>query len=169
MLARKARLRDMIADTRMEPPLADLDEIKVAILEVDSETDAMRAAEVVRSGSTQLLEVAQELFLQASNRHAQISLREDARHVLVAEFGGCDLYAGVVHVQAAGDIYRVIHVLRTRAAQSSPQTTQRLKAMLFQEWLAEQRRAARIEWFWGEAKRTARQTESFPRPASTSV
>lgn len=169
-LARKARLRDMIAAARMSESLnTQLDEIKVAILEVGSEADAMHAAEIVRSGSRQLLEAGQELFLQAPHRHAQVSLREDARHALAADVEGCELYAGAVHVQSAGDVYRVIHVLAVKAAQPGPQTTQRLKAMLFQDWLAEQRRAARIEWFWGEAQRTARQAESFPRQAGASA
>lgn len=158
-LARKAKLREAIAATRMKGPadsqLTELDEIKMAILEVGSEADAAYASEVVRVGQKQLPDVAQELFLRASNGHVQITLREGARHELATQLEGCELSAGAVHVQAAGDVYRVIHVLAVKAADAGPQMIQRLKTKLFEDWLAEQRRAARIEWFWGEAQRTA--------------
>jgi putative peptide maturation system protein len=158
-LARKAKLRESIAATRMkapaDSPLTEFDEIKMAVLEVDSEADALYAAEVVRAGQMQLAEVAQEVFLRASHGHVQITLREEARHALATELEGCDLSAGAVHVHAEGDVYRVIHVLAVKVADAGPQTMQRLKARLFEDWLAEQRRAARIEWFWGDARRTA--------------
>lgn len=161
-LALRAKLRESIAAPRMKVPadsqLRQLDEIKVAVLEVGSEADAVYAAEVVRAGQMRLPEVAQELFLRASsNGQVQITLREDARHALAAQLEGCELAAGAVHVQAVGDGYRVVHVLGVKPADAGSQMTQRLKAKLFDDWLAEQRRAARIEWFWGDARHTAQE------------
>ncbi|MET0988912.1 MAG: hypothetical protein ABW034_26290, partial [Steroidobacteraceae bacterium] len=161
-LARSTKLRDVVVGPRageyFASHRAQFDEIKLAILEVGSEAAARSVAETVRSGAMRLLEAAQAMFLEPGSRHAEISFRQDARHALAAEFDGCNLESGAVHEQAVGDAFLVIHVLAVEPAQESPALTQRVKTKLFQDWLADQRRSARIEWFWGDAQRTAQET-----------
>ncbi len=50
----------------------------------------------------------------------------------------------------------LIHVLKTEAADLTPVVRTAVRNRIFREWLREQRGAARIEWFWGEAQKTAR-------------
>jgi hypothetical protein len=46
-------------------------------------------------------------------------------------------------------LYRVARVLRLTPARLDEATAAAIKQLLFDEWLAERRRAARIEWYWG--------------------
>jgi parvulin-like peptidyl-prolyl isomerase len=50
--------------------------------------------------------------------------------------------------------YAVVRVLSFAPARLDEQTLSTIKKILFEEWLAEQRQAARLEWYWGNAGRT---------------
>ncbi|HEY5808109.1 MAG TPA: TIGR04500 family putative peptide maturation system protein [Povalibacter sp.] len=160
-LARTAKLRDVIAGPQVndyfDAHRAQFDEIKLAVLEVRSETDAERVAQSIRAGGVTLVDAAQTLFLEDMSGRTRLSFQQDARHTLATEFAGVEPAMGTVHVCARDNTFLVVQVLAIHAAQLSPLTTQRVKAKLFQDWLTEQRRAARIEWFWGEAQRTAKE------------
>ena len=47
------------------------------------------------------------------------------------------------------DGYSLIRVLSFTPASLDKLTRNTIKKILFEEWLEERRRAARIEWFWG--------------------
>ncbi|WP_433611436.1 TIGR04500 family putative peptide maturation system protein [Prescottella agglutinans] len=57
-------------------------------------------------------------------------------------------------VQIEGE-WTVIQVLRVCPATPGPETTRRAQEAIFAEWLAHRRAAARVEWFWGDAAKTA--------------
>lgn len=57
--------------------------------------------------------------------------------------------------RAVGTEWEVVQVL-SRAAASESDLLEQASRRLFDEWLADRRRTARIEWFWGEAEKTPR-------------
>jgi hypothetical protein len=50
-----------------------------------------------------------------------------------------------------------MRVLAITAGQLDDRTRGTIKDILFKDWLAEQRQAARIEWCWGNATQTSAQ------------
>ncbi|AKJ00596.1 Hypothetical protein AA314_02222 [Archangium gephyra] len=52
----------------------------------------------------------------------------------------------------SGAGYELVHVLRFLPARFDEATREQVRDVLFEEWLAEQRRRARVEWFWGAAE-----------------
>jgi hypothetical protein len=63
--------------------------------------------------------------------------------------------AQVIGPAAARGGWVLIDVLTTEPAALTPDVRAAVKSRIFDDWLREQRRAARIEWFWGLADRTA--------------
>lgn len=51
--------------------------------------------------------------------------------------------------------YDVVRVLRKQSARLDRPTRELIVGILFEEWLCKRRREATIEWFWGDAERTA--------------
>lgn len=156
-IARANRLRDLIvgAETAsyFEAHRAAFDNIKLSVLQVDTLATAEEIAARVRRQAVPLMEVAQRLLM--SNAGAEFSFRSDARHALEAEFEIDNLAVETVHVVAGERTHLVLEVLAVEPVLTNPATAQAVKAKLFQDWLTEQRRTARIEWFWGDAERTA--------------
>jgi len=156
--ARIGKLRSLVigadAASYFDAHRSDFDDIKLAVLELSSEADAHRAIDMLREGTTTLVEVAQHLFVVAGQSAVGVSFRHDARHVLEAEFEGCELRHGTAHMRSQGEQFIIAQVLAIEAVESSPLTLERVKQKLFEDWLAAQRRTARIEWFWGDAQRT---------------
>ena len=52
--------------------------------------------------------------------------------------------------------YTLVHVLSFALASLDQPTRRAIQETLFAEWLAERRRAATIEWCWGNAQQTSR-------------
>jgi hypothetical protein len=77
------------------------------------------------------------------------------RRAFVEEFSTLDCSEGSVHVIERDGDYLAVQILAVQSAEHSPATLARVKAALFQQWLADQRHAAKIEWFWGDAQRTS--------------
>jgi parvulin-like peptidyl-prolyl isomerase len=48
--------------------------------------------------------------------------------------------------------YELVRVLRRLPARFDEATREKVRGLLFEEWLAEGRRRARVEWFWGAAE-----------------
>jgi putative peptide maturation system protein len=157
-IARANRLRDLVvgAETTryLEAHRSAFDAIKLAVLEVGTLARAEEIAAQVRQQAVPLMEVAHRLFVADSEGDARFSFRSDARHAIEAQFQAGSLAAKTVHIVAGEQGCLVLEVLAVDPAPISPATAQRVKAKLFQDWLADQRRAARIEWFWGDAQRT---------------
>jgi putative peptide maturation system protein len=156
-IARANRLRDLIvgAETAsyFEAHRAAFDQIKLSVLEVDTLAIAEEIAARVRRQGVPLMEVAHRRLMSTAS--AQFSFRSDVRHALETEYQVSDFAAESVHVVAGEQVCLVLEVLAVEPVLTNPATAQAVKAKLFQDWLAEQRRTARIEWFWGDAQRTA--------------
>ncbi len=156
-IARANRLRDLIvgAETAsyFEAHRAAFDQIKLSVLQVDTLAIAEEIAARVRRQAVPLMEVAQRRFMSTAS--TQFSFRSDVRHALETEYQVSDLAAESVHVVPGEQAFLVLEVLAVEPVLTNPAAAQAVKAKLFQDWLAGQRRAARIEWFWGDAQRTA--------------
>jgi putative peptide maturation system protein len=158
-LARAAKLREVIAadqvDAYFQTHARQFDQLKIAIVEVRSAqaADALKSRVLVEGMS--LAAAAQDAFLTGSA--AALNLRKLDRREFAEEFGDLSCEAGTVHVITRDDHLLVVQVLALQPAETSPATHGRVTSALFQQWLADQRRRARIEWFWGDAQRAAQQ------------
>lgn len=131
------------------------DVARIARLRVRSRDRAETLAAEIRSGR-EFYVVAEEEFaarrLVALPRGALQSVRR--RELPPA-------YAEVIFATPAGEIagpldsemgFDVVRVIRTDiAAFDDDDTRDALRGAIFEQWLAEQRRSASIEWFWGPA------------------
>ncbi|MDY6948013.1 MAG: hypothetical protein SXG53_20075, partial [Pseudomonadota bacterium] len=156
-IARANRLRDLLVGAQtasyFEAHRAAFDQVKLSVLQVDTLAIAEEIAARVRRQAVPLMEVAQRRLMSTAS--VQFSFRSDVRHALEMEYQVDDLAAESVHVVAGEQAFLVLEVLAVEPVLTNPVTAQAVKAKLFQDWLAEQRRTARIEWFWGDAQRTA--------------
>ncbi|MFD6897481.1 TIGR04500 family putative peptide maturation system protein [Rhodococcus sp. NPDC060086] len=75
----------------------------------------------------------------------------DLANLVLASKPGTVMAARVGH-----DGWEIVQVLAVHRAQIDDSTLRIAEQYVFDEWLAEHRRAARVEWFWGEAEKTAR-------------
>ena len=157
--ARAAKLRQLVVANEAEPYFAahsrDFDEIKLASFEMKSREAAQQVAAAVRDSRTTLAAEAQAAFVKGLGY--ELSFRTSERKSIEAEFGLTDITAETVQVTERGGHFLVIEVLSVRSAEDSPATLARVRAALFQQWLADQRATARIEWFWGNAQKTNQQ------------
>jgi putative peptide maturation system protein len=155
--ARAAKLRQIIVGDQAEAYFAahaqDFDELKLASFQTRSLEDAQRVAAEIRGRRSTIAHAAQLAFIDGSGHG--LTFRGLERRTFVEEFKTIDCSEGSVHVVARDGDHLVVQVLAVRTAEHSPATLARVKAALFQQWLADQRQAARIEWFWGDAQRTS--------------
>src|SRR5262249_11770896 len=131
-----------------------------ARLEVASEGRARELADDIRAGRLDFHAAAERCFCEAPARGAPpkapllaaIERRRAApalREPLFAAAPG--QLVGPVPVKGG---YALLRVLAIVSAELDGRTRGAVKNVLFDEWLAERRRAARIEWFWGNASKT---------------
>jgi putative peptide maturation system protein len=157
--ARAAKLKQQVVGENAEAHFAahasDFDEIKFATVAIQSFDAAMLVADEIRSGRNSLANAAQDAFMKGFGQ--QLTLRTLDRRSIREEFGAIDLSAGAVHTIERDGQYLVVQILTLQVAQHSPATLAHVKTTLFQQWLADQRSAARVEWFWGDAQRTAQE------------
>ena len=170
-LARAAKLRDRVVGDRVESTFAHnraaFDTIAFALVQVSSQRRAAELAETVRNGGVTLLDAAQRAFLLSAGEGLQPVLRRLRRHQLGAEFGrevpmalgdvaAADFEAGrVIGPVATADSFLLVQVLALEPAELDDRVRAAVKVKLFDDWLAERRRAAKIEWFWGKVEQTA--------------
>jgi len=170
-LARAAKLRDRVVGGRVDSSFAQnraaFDTIAFALVRVSSQRRAIELAETVRNGGVTLLDAAQRTFLLSAGEGLQPVLRRVRRHQLGAEFGrevftalgdvaAADFEAGrVIGPIAAADSFLLVQVLALEPAELDDRVRAAVKVKLFEDWLAERRRAAKIEWFWGKVEQTA--------------
>jgi putative peptide maturation system protein len=158
------KLRDRIAADRVEPYFrqheGDFDTARVARLEVAEECQARAFAEAIRSGRLDFYPAAERCFLEAAERGASpqgnllavIERRQAApalREQLFTAAPG--QLIGPVPAEAGYALFRVLAIVPARL---NGRTREVIKNILFDEWLAERRQAARIEWCWGNASKT---------------
>jgi putative peptide maturation system protein len=159
-----AKLRDRIAAGGVEEYFrqhpGDFDTARVARLEVADECRARELADEIRGGRLDFFAVAERCFFETAERGAppqtgQLALIERRhaapalREPLFAAAPG--QLIGPVPVEGGCALLRVLAILPARL---DGRTRTAIKNVLFDEWLAERRRAARIEWCWGNASKT---------------
>jgi putative peptide maturation system protein len=159
-----ARLRDRIAADGVEQYFrqhpGDFDTARVARLEVADERRARELAEQIRAGRLDFLAAAERCFFEAAERGAPpkagllavIERRQAApalREQLFAAAPG--QLIGPVPIETGHALLRVLAIVPARL---DGRTRAVIKDILFDDWLAERRRAARIEWCWGNASKT---------------
>lgn len=159
--ARTLKLRDRLVGAEVESYFAkhrsDFDRVKLAQFQVRSQQMAHRYAQQARSGAANFLTTAQEAFLADPSYNSNTLFRstwrlrvpESLRRPLERAAAG-----DVVGPAADGDGYRIALLLAMEPAQLDAETRPVVAAVLFERWLAERRRTARIEWFWGKAQQT---------------
>jgi putative peptide maturation system protein len=157
-----AQLRARVAEGRIESYFklhrADFDTALVAWLVLE---DAETATRVVRS-SHDFYQAAQLRFTSAKveeQHHIGQLFRRLRRSDLSTEFA--DLIFGASPDEVVGPLaddsgYAVVKVLQIAPAILDPVTSQTIETRLFQEWLAERRKVAMIEWYWGRSRATER-------------
>jgi putative peptide maturation system protein len=159
-----AKLRDRIAGEKVEEYFrghaTDFDAVSLARFEVADEGRAHELAERIRAGEQDFISVAERCYLEAVERGVPLAsftfedierrrASPELREVLFATPPG--QLAGPVRF-ASG--HALMRVMARRPARLDERTRSVIKEILFDEWLAERRRAARIEWCWGNAGKT---------------
>jgi putative peptide maturation system protein len=159
------KLRDRIAGDRVEEYFkrhaSDFDIARVARIDIESEGQARELAELIRNGRQDFFAIAERCFFEAAERGADpkaglfglIERREaepSLREQLFAAAPG--QLVGPVAVENG---YVLIRVLGIIPARLDGRTRTAIKKILFNDWLTERRKAARIEWCWGNASKTA--------------
>ena len=139
----------------------DFDTARVARLEVADENEAAELAGQIRAGRQDFFAAAERLFLEAAERSAvpkanlfAVIERRQAepalRDQLFAATPG--QLVGPLPVEAG---YALMRVLAITPGQLDDRTCTIIKEILFKDWLAEKRQAARIDWCWGNASKTS--------------
>ncbi len=154
-LARAAKLRELIVGEQVEEYLEahrDLfDTIKTRVLQLPDARVARRIADAVRDGSQSFLHAAEDAVFGDSSGRTQFFYRKEPRHRLAARMSEqAPFHAGeLLGPLEEGDEWLLIDVVSIEPAGRHPQLRSAVIARLFDDWLREQRRKARIEWFWG--------------------
>lgn len=159
-LARALKLREiLIGDAAVDECLArhpeQFDTLRVAVARVDGAAQAHRIATQAAASPQSFLQLVQETFVNDAANRTQLSFREDLRYRLIAELGAQPEAAATLWGPVAGPAgFTLMSVLSQRAALHDDSARHAARAKLFDEWSTTQRRAARVDWFWGDARRT---------------
>lgn len=157
------KLRDRIAAGRVEEYFslhsADFDIARVARLELAAESQARELAEQIRTGTQNFLAVAERLFLESTERSSrQAPLFATVERRQVESVLRNQLFSAasgeLVGPVAVENGFALVRVLEIVPAQLDGHTRAAIKDILFENWLAESRKVADIEWFWGNAGKT---------------
>jgi putative peptide maturation system protein len=150
-----AQLRARIAEGRIESHFelhrADFDTASVAWLVLEDAEAATRAAR----SSQDFYQAAQLRFTSAKveeQHHVGQLFRRLRRSDLSSELAELIFGAApdeIVGPVAESDGFAVVKVLQIAPAKLDPATSRTIERQLFQEWLAERRRGAMLEWYWG--------------------
>jgi len=163
-----AKLRDRVTVNRVtdyfEEHQADFDTAYIARFHVSDEESALQTWEQIYSGGLDFYEAAQRCFLAAVERREHPSgdiFAVIKRGQVIPELGMAIFAAQsgeVLSPVRTEQGYAIVRVLSFAPARLEEQTVTAIKKILFEEWLAQQRQAARIEWYWGNAGRTSQAT-----------
>ncbi len=160
-----ARLRDRVSEGRVESYFeghhADFDTAHIARIEFADEESARRTHQQILAGEVDFYQAAQNNFLAAAERSekAERSLFASIRRNEASEELGAAIFDSapgeVIEPARVADGYTVARVLALTPAQLDEPTQAAIKEIIFDEWLAERRRAATIEWNWGNSERAS--------------
>jgi putative peptide maturation system protein len=132
---------------------ADFDRVQVARLRVSNQDEAWRLYERLGEAPERFLVMAQVDYLErggtgelfATLRRGELE-PEQAERIFSTEPGH------LAEPVPSGDGYELVRVLRFLPARFDEATREQVRELLFEEWLTEGRRRARVEWFWGAAE-----------------
>jgi putative peptide maturation system protein len=158
------KLREKIANEKVEEYFethrSEFDSVRVARLMFSSEGQAREMAETIRAGKENFFTASERIFFEAAEkgitpktslfaviarREAESSFRDQIFSATPGEL------VGPVAVENGFTLMRILGVVpasldnRVRAV---------IKEIIFKDWLVEQRKAATIEWYWGNAQTT---------------
>jgi parvulin-like peptidyl-prolyl isomerase len=158
------KLRDRIAADRVDEYFCqhthDFDKVRIARIEVTDESQAGNLAEQISDGTQDFFTIAERSFQEAADKGATLPAELFAviERRQVAPAVGDRLFAASPG-QLVGPVktergYSLFRVLSFNPARLDDRTVTTIKNILFEEWLAERRQAAQIEWCWGNASKT---------------
>lgn len=131
----------------------DFERAQVARLYVPSRDEAWRLYAELREAPGRFLELAQVYFLERGGAGELFTtLRRGELEPEQAERLFSTKPGQMAEPVPSGKGYEVVRVLRFLPARLDEATREQVRDSLFEEWLAEQRRRARVEWFWGAAE-----------------
>lgn len=161
-LARALKLRNRIVGHEVDRYFAshatEFDTIHAAVVQVPSEALARQILESIDSAEGGLVAAAQNAFVNDPAGRTALTFRKDVRYRFGTEGAAqlLDAKPGSLLGPMPGPAgFTLLQLLSVRAAQMDDNMRNVVEARLFDEWLAKQRRAARVEWFWGNTNRTA--------------
>jgi putative peptide maturation system protein len=156
------KLRAQVAAGRMEEYFAahrdELAEVALLRLDLADEVRARAALDELRHGAP-FLAVAQRAIVEAASGGEQAPVLESVvlRRREAVEF---DLPIAAPPGEVFGPVpskrgAALMQVVATHPACLDTRTRQAIAQVLFEDWLAERRRTARIEWYWGNASQVS--------------
>jgi putative peptide maturation system protein len=155
-LARAAKLRDLIVGASIDDCLATrralFDVVDTCVFTTPDASAAARAAEAVRSGGRAFVDASQRAFAADLSARTQLFYRKETRQRLTERLTGASATVNAGDVLGPIEIddeHCLIHVLSIAPAEHNPDLRSAVATYLFEAWLQEQRRNARVEWFWG--------------------
>jgi putative peptide maturation system protein len=161
-----AKVRERVAAGRVEAYFerhrADFDLAHIALIEFRDGEDARRSGDLIRGGAIDFLGAARRRFLEepgsfgARPRETFATIRrgQASPELAAAVFAGST--GEVVGPLRMGESHVLAQVLSLVAARLDEPTRISVVKALFEEWLSERRREARIEWYWGRADQGSR-------------
>jgi putative peptide maturation system protein len=127
------------------------------------EASAQELVEQLRGGAIDFLETAQNLFVakQSTAPVFRTVQRRDTPEQFRAELFQ-SAPGSVLGPVRDEDGYALVRLLSVDKAKLDDHTQNAIKKILFEDWLEERRGTASIEWFWGNAQKTARVSSTGP-------
>lgn len=175
--AASKKLRDQIVAGREEQYFAehrsDFDEVWVARIDTSTSEEAESIAASLRSGEIDFFAAAGRQFMRQTDRHQQplfVSARRRDLAPPVADLLFASQPGSTIGPVVIDGVYSLFHLMRRREAKLDTPTRASIRNVLFQAWLEERRRTARVEWNWGRAqdapldRRQQRVNQKVPRP-----
>lgn len=151
-----ARLRDRIAEGCVAPYFddhrADFDAARIACVDFTDEASARRVHRRILSGELSFYDAAERGFL-AGGGGPHFTTIQRCEGTLPAVFAAAP--GDVVCAARPGGGYAIARVLSVVPARLDERTEAAIQHILFEQWLEERRRTARIQWFWGNAAGTS--------------
>ncbi len=158
------RVRDRVTSHRAEEYFRqhtkDFDSARIARIEVADEGSACKLAEQIADGKLDFYAAAERLFL-AAQRCAD-AVANDLFSVIERRQTTPEMEE-LIFMAAPGDVvgpvpsehgYTLVRVLSTTPARLDDSVLSAIKEILFEEWLAQKREAAHVQWCWGNANKT---------------
>src|SRR5205823_2091797 len=126
-----------------------------ARIDFADEDSARKTLEQIQHGKTDFYKAAQEQFLASAERDGYSS-KQLFQNCHRADFDSA--LAARLFSARAGEVlgpipldssFSLIQVLAQTPASLDDRTREAIKRLLFENWLEERRRTAKIEWLWG--------------------